>query len=134
MNIKKSIRSFRPAFKGIYETILEGNNMKIQIIAGIVAIAISLLLHISKIEFIIILICIGLVWSAELFNTALELIVDKITKEQEEWARKTKDASAGAVLILALMALVIGIIIWLPYLILYVDLLRLSLAFFMLNY
>jgi diacylglycerol kinase len=101
---------------------LEGNNIKIQIIAGIVAIAISLLLHISKIEFIIILICIGLVWSAELFNTALELIVDKITKEQEEWARKTKDASAGAVLILAIISLVIGVIIWLPYLILNVEL------------
>ena len=115
MNIMKSIRSFRPAFKGIYETILEGNNMKIQIFAGIVAVAISLLLHISKIEFIIILICIGLVWSAELFNTALEYIVDKITNEQAAWARKTKDASAGAVLILALIALVIGIIIWEPY-------------------
>jgi diacylglycerol kinase len=89
--------------------------MKIQILAGIVAVAISLLLHISKIEFIIILICIGLVWSAELFNTALEYIVDKITNEQAAWARKTKDASAGAVLILALIALVIGIIIWEPY-------------------
>jgi diacylglycerol kinase len=87
-----------------------------------VAIAISLLLHISKIEFIIILICIGLVWSAELFNTALEHIVDKITNEQAVWARKTKDASAGAVLILAIVALVIGIIIWLPYLILNFEL------------
>ena len=118
MNIKKSIRSFKPAFKGIYETIREGNNFKIQILAGIVAIAISLLLHISKIEFIIILICIGLVLSAELFNTAIEHIVDKLTSEQEAWARKTKDAGAGAVLMLALVALVIGVIIWLPYVIL----------------
>ena len=68
------------------------------------------------------MICIGLVLSAELFNTALEHIVDKITNEHEEWARKTKDASAGAVLILALVALVIGVIIWLPYLILNVKL------------
>ena len=115
MQIWKSIKSFIPAFKGIYETLKEGNNFKIQLLAGVVAVACSFILHIQPIEWSVILVCIGLVLSAELFNTAIEIIVDKITLEKQEWARKTKDAAAGAVLILAIASLVIAIIIWLQY-------------------
>lgn len=117
MQIRKSIRSFKPALKGIVESIQEGNNIKIHVFAAICAVLLSLYLHISAVEWCIILLCIGLVISAELCNTAIELLVDQITTQQEEWARRTKDTAAGAVLILAITSLVVGIIIWYPYVI-----------------
>lgn len=109
------IRSFGPAFKGIVESIKEGNNLKVQLVAAWAALLFSYFLGISLMEYAMILICIALVLSAELFNTCIELIVDKITQEQEEWARKTKDAAAGAVLILAILSVIIAVIIWMPY-------------------
>ena len=115
MQIWKSIKSFIPAFKGILETLKEGNNFRIQLLAAVVAIICSSILHVRPIEWCIILLCIAIVLSAELFNTAIENIVDKITLEKQEWARKTKDAAAGAVLVLAIIAFIIALIIWLPY-------------------
>ena len=115
MQIRKSIRSFKPAIKGILESIREGNNIKIHLVAALCAIILSIYLHISALDWCIILLCIGLVISAELCNTSIEMIVDKITSKQEEWARRTKDTAAGAVLILAALAFIVGMIIWYPY-------------------
>lgn len=114
MDIRKFLKSFKYAFDGIKETIKKEQNIKIHLLMMILVIIAGIILKISKTEWIICIILFGLVISAELFNTAIENVVDLITKEKNENARKAKDAAAGGVLILAIISAIIGIIIFAP--------------------
>jgi diacylglycerol kinase (ATP) len=76
-------------------------------------------LHISQIEWFICLILFGLVMSLEMVNTAIEATVDLVTQERKPLAKKAKDVAAGAVLISAIMAAIIGCIIFIPKLIMF---------------
>ena len=74
----------------------------------------TFVLNVSKIEFIMVLLVISLVIMAEVFNTAIEKTVDLCTKEYNEIAKIAKDVSAFAVLTVCIFALIIGIIIFVP--------------------
>ena len=67
-------------------------------------------------EWIAVILCIGMVIGAELFNSAIERIVDLVSPQRHPLAGQIKDIAAGAVLICALTALIIGLIIFIPYL------------------
>ncbi len=109
-------------FKGSVKNCLDGisyvtkneKNFKREIALGIIALILSYILKIDKIEFIIILTMICLVLTAEIINTAIERTVDLVTKEYHELARIAKDVSAGSVLVTSTFALIIGIIIFMP--------------------
>ena len=109
-------------FKGSVKNCLDGisyvtkneKNFKREIALGIIALILSYILKIDKIEFIIILTMICLVLTAEIINTAIERTVDLVTKEYHELARIDKDVSAGSVLVTSIFALIIGIIIFIP--------------------
>lgn len=109
-------------FKGSVKNCLDGisyvtkneKNFKREIALGIIALILSYILKIDKIEFIIILTMICLVLTTEIINTAIERAVDLVTKEYHELARIAKDVSAGSVLVTSTFALIIGIIIFMP--------------------
>lgn len=109
-------------FKGSVKNCLDGisyvtkneKNFKREIALGIIALILSYILKIDKIEFIIILTMICLVLTAEIINTAIERAVDLVTKEYHELARIAKDVSAGSVLVTSIFSLIIGIIIFIP--------------------
>lgn len=109
-------------FKGSVKNCLDGisyvtkneKNFKREIALGIIALILSYILKIDKIEFIIILTMICLVLTTEIINTAIERAVDLVTKEYHELARIAKDVSAGSVLVTSTFALIIGIIIFIP--------------------
>ncbi len=109
-------------FKGSVKNCLDGisyvtkneKNFKREIALGIIALILSYILKIDKIEFIIILTMICLVLTAEIINTAIERTVDLVTKEYHELARIAKDVSAGSVLVTSIFSLIIGIIIFIP--------------------
>ena len=84
--------------------------------AGIAAIAVFLgfYLKISRIEWMFIIICIGLVFMAEIMNTAIETLVDLVSPEKNEKAGRIKDLAAGSVLVISIMALITGLVIFLP--------------------
>ncbi len=107
-------KSFGYAFKGIGRTIRDERNIKIHLLATVLVVAFGFFLHISIAEWMICLILFGLVISLELVNTAIEATVDLVTDERKPLAGKAKDAAAGAVLVSAIMAAVIGCIIFLP--------------------
>ena len=115
---QKRIKSFGYAFTGIFELLKSEPNARIHFIATIFAIASGIWFHISKTEWCVILIVIALVWAAEGFNTVIEKLVDHLFPEYHETARIAKDVSAGAVLICAMAALVCGLIIFTPKLVL----------------
>ena len=112
--MKKLLKSFKYAFDGIYTGIKEEQNMKIHITIMILVIIFGIMLKISKIEWIICIILFGFVISMELINTAIENTVDLVTKEKNEHAKIAKDVAAGAVLVSAIASAIIGLIIFVP--------------------
>ena len=110
----KIVNSFKYAIRGIITGFKEERNMKIHILAVVIVVILGIVLKISKTEWIICLILFGAVISAELFNTAIETVVDIAMPEINEKARIAKDVSAGAVLIQAIISAIIGIIIFAP--------------------
>ena len=116
--MKKFLRSFKYALEGIFTGLKEEQNMKIHIAIMILVIIFGILLKISKIEWIICIALFGLVISMELITTAIENTVDLITKDKNEHAKIAKDVAAGAVLVSAIASAIIGLIIFVPKVIL----------------
>ncbi len=112
--IKKIIKSFGYALEGIINTIQSELNFRIHIAMTIIAVFLGFLLAISIIEWIIMLLLIGSILSAELINTAIETLADYISTDHNKHIKKVKDAVAGAVLILAIGAVIIALIIFIP--------------------
>lgn len=112
--MERLFKSFGFAWKGIVAVFSTEANMKIHGVVSIFVLILGFLLNITSVEWIAVLMCIALVFSAEMFNTAFETLVDKVSPEHHPLAGKTKDLAAGAVLISAIISVVIGIIIFLP--------------------
>ena len=108
--------SFGYAFEGIWTGICKERNMKIHCLAIIAVTCAGTLFHITPAEWCICLLLFGLVASLELVNTAVEAVVDLVTEEKKPLAKIAKDTAAGAVLFTAVMAVIIGCIIFIPHL------------------
>ena len=121
LSIKRLRKSFGYAFKGIDDVISNEPNMKIHVSVAILVVIMAFLLKISMIEWIILVLLIGLVLAAEVINTTIENLVDMYTKEYNEKAKVVKDTAAGTVLILAITAAIIGLIILVPKIILVLE-------------
>ena len=111
---KKLINSFKYAIEGIISSFKTERNMKIHVLAMIVVIALGLFFKLNKGEWCFIIIAIASVISAELFNTAIETVVDMVSPERNPKAKLAKDIAAGAVLVVAIGAAIIGFIIFGP--------------------
>lgn len=116
-SIKKRIKSFSYAFAGLKVLFKEEHNSWTHAVAAVCAITAGFLLDISDIEWIAIIIVIGMVISAEIVNSSLERTADFIKAERDDRKRDIKDLGAAAVLICAITAAITGIIIFLPKLI-----------------
>lgn len=113
---KKQLRSFGYAWKGIRSCIGKEQNLSFHLITAIIVVIAGFFFGISPTEWAIIILCIGLVIAMELLNTAIEKLVDMISPKRHPIAGQIKDIAAGAVLICATTAAIIGIIIFAPYL------------------
>jgi len=111
---KKLINSFKYAIEGFMSSFKTERNMKIHILAMAVVVALGFYLKLTLIEWSFITISIVLVIGAELFNTSIETIVDMVSPEKNPKAKLAKDISAAAVLVLAIGAMIIGAIIFIP--------------------
>ncbi len=107
-------KSFQYAFSGLRYALRTQKNSWIHLFFTIAAICAGVLLKITALEWTVIIFCIGLVWLAELLNTALETAVDLFCPEYHPLAKVVKDVAAGAVLVAALISVVIGLIIFGP--------------------
>jgi len=112
----KTLRSFTYAFRGLKLFFKEERNVRIEAFIAVAAIILGLSLHINPCEWVGILLCIGAVLSAEAFNTAIEALCDKVEPDKDPIIAKVKDISAAAVLILAIVSAIVGLHIFLPYL------------------
>ena len=112
----RMIKSFRDAFNGIGILIRSERNFQLHLIAFILVIGAGFYFGITPKEFIVILSVSALVFALEGVNTAIEKLCNEVTEERKESIRKIKDIAAGAVLVGAIFAAVIGVIIFYPYL------------------
>jgi diacylglycerol kinase (ATP) len=115
--IKKLIRSFGYAFKGVAYATASQLNFKIHLGVTAIALLMGWFLDISANEWLWIALCITIVLVTEIFNTMIETLVDLVSPGFNEKAGRIKDMSAGAVVIAAAFALITGLVIFLPKLI-----------------
>lgn len=106
--------SFRFALKGIYQFFLQEPNAVIHFVATVIVFAGIFYFKLSKTETIALVLAIGFVWVAEIFNTAIERAVDLISPGWNADAGSIKDISAGAVLMSAVVAAITGAIVFIP--------------------
>ena len=111
---RKFSGSIKNCLEGINFVITNESNFKKEIVIGIIALLLSYILKISRIEFIIILIMIALVLTSEIINTSIEKVVDLYTRDYNNLAKIAKDVSAGSVLVMSIFSLLVGVIIFLP--------------------
>ncbi len=116
--MNKFIRGFRFAFQGLLHACKTQLNFRVHLFCAAIAIGLGFFLRISTAEWLWIILSIGMVLLTEIINTAIELLVDLVSPEYNEKAGHIKDMCAAAVLVTAITALVIGIVIFLPKLIL----------------
>jgi diacylglycerol kinase (ATP) len=112
--MKKFIRGFGFAIKGISYATKTQLNFRVHLVAALTAAFMGYALKVSTIEWIWLIFCMSLVMAAELFNTAIEVLVDLVSPDYNEKAGHVKDIAAGAVLVTAIFALITGFIIFLP--------------------
>ena len=112
--IKRFIKSFGYALDGLKYAFKYEQNIVAHTIATILVIIFGILLKISFIEWLILALIIGLVIATELINTSIEAVVDLITLEKNSVAKVAKDTAAAAVMVFAIIAVVIGLIIFIP--------------------
>nr|WP_317283770.1 diacylglycerol kinase family protein [uncultured Sellimonas sp.] len=108
-------KSFGYAFEGIWTGMKKERNMKIHCCAAAMVVIAGLVVKLTVMEWCICLILCGLVMSLELVNTAVEAAVDLVTEERKPLAKLAKDTAAGAVLISAIIAAIVGLLIFVPH-------------------
>ena len=113
--LKKRIKSFGYAFKGIASLLKKEHNAWIHCIAIVVVTFCGLYFRITPTEWCIVVLCFGIVLAAEGFNTAIERLVDLVSPGVHPIAGDVKDVAAGAVLICAIASAIVGAIIFIPY-------------------
>ena len=111
---KKLWNSFGYGFTGIKDLLRSEQNARIHLFVSCCVVLAGFLLTISPLEWCIVALCIGLVFAAEAFNTAIEKLIDHLFETKHETARFVKDVSAGGVLIAATSTIVCGVVIFLP--------------------
>lgn len=112
MKLKKTLDSFNNAINGIIDTVRTERNMKIHLIASLGVLIACFCFDITKDEFLILAVTITMVITAEIINTSIEAAIDMTTNYYHPLAKVAKNAAAGAVLITAINALVVGYVIF----------------------
>ena len=115
LNVKQElVLSFSYAFRGIFDGIKNERNMMIHYSAVVLVVVFGVTLKLTITEWAICLILCGMVIALEQVNTAIEAVVDLVTDEKKELARLAKDTAAGAVLVAAITAAIVGVLIFFP--------------------
>lgn len=109
--------SFRHALDGVIYTSKTQPNFRVHLIAALLAVSAGLYFGLTPAEWSVIVFTIGLVLVAEMINTSIESVVDLATEQFHQLAKTAKDVSAGMVLTTAVMAVITGLVIFLPHVI-----------------
>lgn len=112
MKNKSLIESFNNALSGIISTVRSEKNMRIHLVAATLVLLLSLFYDLTRVEFIIVCITIAIVIICELFNTAIETVIDTVINVYHPKAKIVKDTAAGAVFVSAMLSLIVGYMVF----------------------
>ena len=110
--MKNPINSFNHAINGILQSFKLENHMRVHFVVGVLVIIAAVMTHVTRFEMIALVMCICFVVFAELTNTAIEKVCDAITKQYSDIIKIAKDVAAGAVLVTAGNAVVVGYLVF----------------------
>jgi len=113
-------RSFSDAFRGLAFAVKTEINFKIELCAGIIVVVLMLIFRITDAKALVLIMAIAAVLLTEIMNTAVERVMDVIHPEYHPYVKNVKDLMAASVLITSLAALILGLVIFIPYIWLYV--------------
>ncbi len=109
------MKRFNYALNGLKTLLIKDQKFSLHIYASIIAIVFGFIFHINRLEWLFILLAISLVLAFEAINTAVEYVVDLVTSEYHDYAKYAKDIAAFSVMIVSILALLIGLIVFIPY-------------------
>ncbi len=115
LNHRNLVQSFKYAFSGLFHAFRYSQNLRIHLLVGVIVTLFAVYLGVSHFEMGILGLMILLVMASEMINTSIEEMVDLITIEHRKEARVAKDVAAGMVLLTALGSIIVGILIFTPY-------------------
>lgn len=121
IDLRHLIKSFGYAFAGLKHAYQFDQNLRIHLVMALLVILASLFFHVTPFEMGILGVMILLVMVTEMINTAIENMVDLITKEHREEAKIAKDVASGMVLLTAVGSMIVGILIFVPYILRFLD-------------
>lgn len=104
--------SFTYAFAGLRAALARERNFKVMLAVGALALVAGFVLRLDALSWVAVVLMIGLVLGAELFNTAIETVVDHVTPQVHPLAKLIKDLAAGAVLVISASVAVTGLVIY----------------------
>lgn len=114
-------RSFFYALAGLLFVLRTERNIKVHVTIAILMIALSLYLNITKLEWLVLFLVIGGMLVIEIMNTAIENVVDLVTEDFHPLAKIAKDVAASAALVFACISVIIGVILFGPYLLAIIE-------------
>lgn len=114
MKNQSQAQSFAVAFAGIGRALKSELHMKVHLVFAVAALAACWLLRVEAWGWCVVIVCIGMVISAEVLNTAIEALCDKVSPEYDPLIKVAKDAAAGAVLVLAITSVIAGLVVYVP--------------------
>lgn len=114
-SLLKRAQSFNHAIRGVGLFIKTTHNAWIQICVMICTIALGIFFGISRLDWVALVLAIGLVFITEAINTAIEIDIDLTSPAYHPYARDTKDVAAGAVLIASIVSVIVGLLVFIPY-------------------
>ncbi len=120
-DLGERVRSFHHAFRGIVTVVRSQHNAWIHAVATIGVVAAGLWFGVTRWEWCALVFTIGLVWTAEALNTALEFLADEVSQEHRELIGKAKDAGAGGVLLASITAAIIGVVVLVPHILAWLE-------------
>lgn len=121
LDLPKLASSFKYAFEGVFYALRFNQNLRIHFVAAVIVIIASIFFKVNPFEKGILGIMILLVISSEMINTAIEEMVDFVITEHKREAKIAKDVSAGMVLLTAIGSVIVGCLIFIPYIMSYLN-------------
>ncbi|MCK5416311.1 diacylglycerol kinase family protein [Candidatus Parcubacteria bacterium] len=115
IKFKRLLKSFKYAFRGLYKVLREEQNLRVQFFIAFIILLFAWYFHINSVELALLIFVISLVILMEIINSAVERISDILKPRINNYVKEIKDIMAAAVMFASVTAIVVGIIIFFPY-------------------
>jgi len=116
IKIKRLYKSFTYAFRGLFKTWREEQNLQAQSVLGLIAVLLGWYFKIQAWQWVVLILVIGLVILMEIVNSAIERMSDALKPRIDDSVKEIKDIMAAAVMLASILAIIIGLIVFVPYL------------------